>query len=61
METKVLRLGISLTNLRRGRYLMKILKVELQKDERQNIPERRGSLKNTVQMKNHLIEELEKL
>lgn len=61
METKVLRLGISLTNLGRGRYLMKILKVELQKDERQNIPERRGSLKNTVQMKNHLIEELEKL
>ena len=61
METKVLRLGISVTNLGRGRYLMKILKTELQKDERQNIPERRGSLKKYSPDEEPLMEELERI
>lgn len=40
---------------------MKILKTELQKDERQNIPERRGSLKKYSPDEEPLMEELERI
>ena len=38
---------------------MNILKAELQKDERQNIPERRGSLKKCSPDEESFMEELE--